>query len=105
VKAKTGLRVVATIFYTPARPFGKGREEPAARLAVKVLPELGGKAVAEFDTDDKGTYVVALPVGKYRVEAVAFENSTTRREKQSAEVEVKQGAASEVKLKFTSHSR
>ena len=105
VEVKTGLRVVATIFYTPATPLGKGTERPAGRLAVKVFPEKGGKAVAEVKTDDKGVFVVALPAGKYRVEAVAFADSPLRREKASARVEVKEGAVSEVKLKFTYHSR
>ena len=105
VEVKTGLRVVATIFYTPGTPLGKGTKRPAGRLAVKVFPEKGGKAVAEVKTDDKGVFVVALPAGKYRVEAVAFEDSPLRREKASAEVEVKEGAVSEVKLKFTYHSR
>ena len=105
VEVKTGLRVVATIFYTPATPFGKGTERPAERLAVKVFPEKGDKTVAEVKTDDKGVFVVALPAGKYRVEAVAFEDSPLRREKASAGVEVKEGAVSGVKLKFTYHSR
>ena len=103
-EVKTGLRVVATIFYTPAMPGREGTERPAERLAVKVFPEKGDKAVAEVKTDDKGVFVVALPAGKYRVEAVAFEDPL-RREKVSAEVEVKEGAASEVKLKFTYHRR
>jgi hypothetical protein len=105
MEVKTGLRVVATIFYTPGTPFGKGTTRPAERLAVKVFPEKGGKAVAEVKTDDKGVFVVALPAGKYRVEAVAFEDSSVRREKASAGVEVKEGTVSEVKLKFTYHSR
>jgi hypothetical protein len=103
MEVKTGLRVVATIFYTPGTPLGKGTTRPAERLAVKVFPEEGGKAVAEVKTDDKGVFIVALPAGKYRVEAVAFE--ALRREKASAGVEVKEGAVSEVKLKFTYHSR
>ena len=105
VEVKTGLRVVATIFYTPAMPLREGTERPAERLAVKVFSEKGDKAVAEVKTDDKGAFVVALPAGKYRVEAVAFEESPLRREKASAGVEVKEGAVSEVKLKFTYHSR
>ena len=105
VEVKTGLRVVATIFYTPATPFGKGTKRPAGRLAVKVFPEKGDKAVAEVKTDDKGVFVVALPAGKYRVEAVAFEDSPLRREKASAGVEVKEGAVPEVELKFTYHCR
>lgn len=105
VEVKTGLRVVATIYYTPAMPGREGTERPAERLAVKVFPEKGDKAVAEVKTDDKGVFVVALPAGKYRIEAVAFEDSPLRREKVSAEVEVKEGAVSEVKLKFTYHSR
>ncbi len=104
-EVKTGLRVVATIFYTPATPFGKGTERPAGRLAVKVFPEKGGKAVAEVKTDDKGVFVVALAAGKYRVEAVAFADRPSRREKASAAVEVKEGAVSQVKLRFTYHSR
>jgi hypothetical protein len=104
VEVKTGLRVVATIFYTPAMPGREGTERPAERLAVKVFPEKGDKAIAEVETDDKGVFVVALPAGKYRVEAVAFEDPL-RREKASAEGEVKEGAVSEVKLKFTYHSR
>ncbi len=104
-EVKTGLRVVASIFYTPAMPGREGSERPAERLAVKVFPEKGDKAVAEVKTDDKGVFVVALPVGKYRVEAVAFEDSAVRREKASAGVEVKEGAVSEVKLKFTYQSR
>ena len=105
VEGKTGLRVVATIFYTPAMPLREGTERPAERLAVKVFPEKGDKAVAEVKTDDKGVCVVALPAGKYRVEAVAFEDSPLRREKVPAGVEVKEGAVSEVKLKFTYRSR
>jgi hypothetical protein len=105
VEVKTGLRVVATIFYTPATPFGKGTKRPAGRLAVKVFPEVGGKVVAEVKTDDKGVFVIALPAGKYRVEAMAFEDNPLRREKVSAEVEVKEGAVSEAELKFTYHSR
>ena len=105
VEVKAGLRVVATIFYTPAMPLRKGTERPAGRLAVKVFPEKGGKAVAGVKTDAKGVFVVALPAGKYRVEAVAFEDSPLRREKASAGVEVKEGAVSEVKLKFTYPSR
>jgi hypothetical protein len=104
-EAKMGLRVVATVFYTPAMPLRKGAERPAGRLAVKVFPEKGGKAVAEVKTDDKGMFVVALPAGKYRVEAVAFEDSPLRREKASTGVEVKEGAVAEVKLMFTYHSR
>jgi hypothetical protein len=105
VEVKTGLRVVATIFYTPGAVGYKGINRPAGRLVVKVFPEKGGKAIAEVKTDDKGVFVVALPAGKYRVEAVAFEDSPRRREKASARVEVKEGAVSEVKLKFTYHSR
>ena len=105
VEVKTGLRVVATIFYTPAMPLRKGTERPAGRLAVKVFPEKGGKAVAEVKTDDKGVFVVALPAGKYRVEAVAFEDSPLRREKAAAGVVVKEGAVSEVKLEFTYQCR
>ena len=106
VEVKTGLRVVATIFYASGTPRGGGIEHPAKRLAVKVFPEKGGKAVAEVKTDDKGVFVVALPAGKYHVEAVAFEeNGPSRRQKVSAEVEVKEGAVSEVKLKFTYQCR
>jgi hypothetical protein len=105
VEMKTGLRVVATIFYTPAMPLREGTERPAERLAVKVFLEKSDKAVAEVKTDDKGMFVVALPAGKYRVEAVAFEDNPLRREKASAGVEVKEGAVPEVKLKFTYRSR
>jgi hypothetical protein len=105
VEVKTGLRVVATIFYTPGARLGKGIVRPAERLTVKVFPEKGGEIVAEVKTDDKGMFVVALPAGKYRVEAVAFEDNPLRREKASEDVEVKEGAVSEVKLKFTYHSR
>jgi hypothetical protein len=106
VEVKTGLRVVATIFYASGTPRGGGIERPAKGLAVKVFPEKGGKAVAEVKTDDKGVFVVALPAGKYRVEAVAFEeNGPPRRQKVSAEVEVKEGAVSEVKLEFTYQCR
>ncbi len=105
-EVKTGLRVVATIFYGPAMPLSKGIELPAGRLAVRVFPEKGDKAVAEFKTDDKGVFVVTLPVGKYRVESVAFEeNGPLRRQKESAKVEVKESAVSEVKLKFTYRTR
>jgi hypothetical protein len=104
-EVETGLRVVATIFYTPAMPLREGTERPAERLAVKVFPAEGDKAVAEIRTDDKGVLVIALPAGKYRVEAVAFADSPLRREKALAGVEVKEGAVSEVKLKFTYYSR
>src|SRR5437588_7433801 len=95
LEVKTGLRVVATICYTPAMPLRGGTERPAERLAVKVFPEKADKAVAEVKTDDKGVFVVALPAGKYRVEATAFEDNPLRREKASAKVEVKEGAVSE----------
>ncbi len=101
VEVNTGLRIVATIFYGPGMPRGEGTKCPAGHLAVKIFPEKGGKLVAEVKTDDKGVFVVALPVGRYRVEAVAFEDNKPRREKVSERVEVKEGAVSEVKLKFT----
>jgi hypothetical protein len=101
VEVKTGLRVVATIYYSPARPGDKGFERRAGGLAVKIFPQKGGKAVAEVKTDDKGVFVVPLPAGKYRVEAVAFEDTPARRQERRARVEVKEGAVSEAKLKFT----
>src|SRR5260370_133712 len=105
VEVETGLRVVATIFYTPAMPLREGTERPAERLAVKVFPEKGDKAVAEVKTDDKGVFVVALPAGKYRVEAVAFEDSPLRREKASAGGGGEEGGGSGVQLTLTYDDR
>ncbi len=101
VEVKTGLRIVATIFYGPGMPRGEVTQWPAGQLAVKIFPEKGGKLIAEVKTDDKGEFVVALPVGKYRVEAVAFEDNQPRRENVSERVEVKEGAVLKVMLKFT----
>ena len=98
VEVKTGLRVVATIFYTPGTPLGKGTNRPAGRLAVKVFPEKGGKAVAEVKTDEKGVFVVALPAGKYRVEVVPAVGPAGA---EPAKVEVKEGEVSEAPFRFT----
>ncbi len=100
-KVKTGLRVVATIYYSPAMPGRKGFERRAGGLAVKIFPEKGDKAVAVVKTDGDGVLVVPLPAGKYRVEAVAFEDTPGRRQESMARVEVKEGAVSEASLKFT----
>jgi hypothetical protein len=100
-KTKTGLRVVATIYYAPGMPRYKGFTRPAGGLTVKIFPARGKKAVAVVKTDDKGVFVVALPAGKYRVETVAFEDNPGRRQARREGVEVKEGAVSEARLKFT----
>ncbi len=90
---KTGVRVVAIIRIHPGIRDGKVAEMPGAGVTVKIFPEDGEKAVTEAKTDDKGTLVVALPAGKYRVEA-AFQKLVTMK------VEVKEGAVSEAKVEY-----
>ena len=63
---KTGLKTIVTVTVVK-----NGKEQdpvPAPGVAVRVFAEGGDKAVGEGKTDDKGVFLVAVPVGKYRVE-------------------------------------
>jgi hypothetical protein len=97
-EVKTGVRVVATIRILPGTPSGKAIQMPGAGVAVKIFLDGGEKAVSEGKTDETGALIVALPAGKYRVDA-AFQKVV------SAKVEVKDGAVSEAKLEYVEARR
>jgi hypothetical protein len=98
--APTGLRVVATIRFSGGAVTARATISAGVGLPVKVFAVGGKKAVAEARTDGGGVCVLALPAGKYRVEAVAFGNDAARRQGKSALVEVKEGAVAKAKFQF-----